>query len=206
MTLKECFDYVDEIKPNAFSNATKTVWMNEVEGMVQTEIFLLAEEEVFSYYWSLNETTPVTIVDDRTIGVADKDVLKKFRIGGKLDGFEYESPAHGYSTRAKLPIRGISADGIVLDAGTFDFTDNTPYSTALKCDGSGSILLVEPPHCKIYPEYIMARIDYANGEYDKYANTMQMFNAFWGEFSRWFARMYRPADMKKGRCCHELCR
>lgn len=55
-------------------------------------------------------------------------------------------------------------------------------------------LLVLPPHDKLYVEYLAARIDYANGEYDKYANTMQMFNAFWAEFVAWFANTYRPAD------------
>lgn len=55
-------------------------------------------------------------------------------------------------------------------------------------------LLVTPPHDKLYVEYLAARIDYANGEYDKYANTMQMFNAFWNEFVAWFANTYRPAD------------
>ena len=34
MTLKEVIDYVDEIKPNAFSEATKTIWVNECEGLV----------------------------------------------------------------------------------------------------------------------------------------------------------------------------
>ena len=27
-----------------------------------------------------------------------------------------------------------------------------------------------------------------------YQNTMQMFNSFFGEFMRWFALNYRPAD------------
>lgn len=113
MTLQQIYDYVDEIKPNAFSDQTKTIWMNEIEGKVQTEVFLLNEAECREYAWP---------------------------------------------------------------------------------DDQNTVPLVEPPHSKIYGEYIIARIDYANGEYDKYQNTMQMFNAFWGEFCRWFATRYRPAD------------
>ena len=82
-TLKSVIDYVDEIKPNAFSNEAKTKWLNECEGLVQTEV-----------YWA----------------------------------------------------------------------------------------------------YLTAMIDFANGEYSKYQNTMQMFNSFFGEFMRWFALNYRPAD------------
>jgi len=55
-------------------------------------------------------------------------------------------------------------------------------------------LLAQPPHDKIYPAYLTAKIDFANGEYNRYQNTMQMFNAFYGEFMRWFASVYRPAD------------
>lgn len=113
MTLSQVIQTVDEVKPNAFSSETKTTWLNEVEGMVQTQVFLWASEEIISYAYD-----------------TDKDVE----------------------------------------------------------------LLVKPPHDKLYPAYLEARIDYANGEYNKYQNAMQMFNEFFGEFMRWFALTYRPAD------------
>lgn len=113
MILKDIIDYVDEIKPNAFSNETKTGWINECEGMVQSEVFLWASTEIITYDYA-----------------KDKD----------------------------------------------------------------RELLVSPPHDKIYWTYLTAMIDFANGEYNKYQNTMQMFNSFYGEFMRWFALNYRPAD------------
>lgn len=112
-TLKSVIDYVDEIKPNAFSNEAKTKWLNECEGLVQTEVLLWASEEIITYQYG-----------------ADKD----------------------------------------------------------------KELLAQPPHDKIYWAYLTAMIDFANGEYNKYQNTMQMFNSFFGEFMRWFALNYRPAD------------
>lgn len=57
-----------------------------------------------------------------------------------------------------------------------------------------TILLVDPPHDKLYLSYLYAMIDFANGEYAKYQNSMQMFNAEFSEFMRWFAGAYRPAD------------
>ena len=116
MTLDACIQSVDEIKPNAFSNDTKTAWINEVEGMVQTEVFLFAPVDIIQYSYE-----------------ADKD----------------------------------------------------------------KELLVYPPHNKLYAPYLEARIDYANGEYEKYQNTMQMFNTFYGEFMRWYADVYAPADAHK---------
>lgn len=112
-TLKSVIEYVDEIKPNAFSNEAKTQWVNECEGLVQTEVLLLADAELISYSYNTDK---------------DKE------------------------------------------------------------------LLVKHPHVKIYWAYLTAMIDFANGEYNKYQNTMQMFNAFFSEYMRWFALWYHPAD------------
>ncbi len=38
MTVKEIIDYIDKLRPNSFDFATKLIWINEVEGMVQSEI------------------------------------------------------------------------------------------------------------------------------------------------------------------------
>ena len=111
--LGEIIAMADEIKPSAFSSEAKTAWLNEVEGMVQTEVFLFAPVEIIRYHWPEDQDVP---------------------------------------------------------------------------------MLVDPPHDKLYWAYLTAMIDFANGEYNKYQNTMQMFNASFGEFMRWFAQNYRPAD------------
>ena len=197
MTIKDLFEYVDEIKPNAFSEQTKIAWLNEVEGMVQTEIFLNSETEVMEYRWDGTDNALISFPDEHTIGLADKTLLRKFLPGGRIVKF---SPGGIFSANAQesMTIQAVNADGLVMDV-TFPTVSDATVTTPLNYFGGDIQLLAEPPHCKIYPEYIMARIDYANGEYDKYQNTMQMFNAFWGEFSRWFARTYRPADRKNFR-------
>lgn len=113
MKLKETIEFVDGVKPNAYSEEQKTRWISDCEGMVQTRIFLWALTEIISYAWP-----------------ADKE----------------------------------------------------------------TVLLVDPPHDKLYLSYLYAMIDFANGEYAKYQNSMQMFNAEFSEFMRWFAGAYRPAD------------
>lgn len=112
-TLQGVLDIIDSIKPNAFSEEAKTAWINEIEGLVQTEVFLLAIEDVVQYTWPEN---------------------------------------------------------------------------------AAATLLAKPPNDKIYWVYLSAMVDFANGEYDKYQNTMQMFNQFFGEYMRWYARTYNPAD------------
>ena len=113
MKLSQVIQMVDDIKPNAFTNATKTGWLNECEGLVQTEVMLIAIEDIITY----------------------------------------------------------------------DYTED-----------ANTELLVAPPHDKLYWTYLTALIDFANGEYNKYTNTMQLFNSYFGEYMRWYAAKYRPAD------------
>ncbi len=112
-TLKGAIKFTDAIKPNAFTNEQKTQWINEVEGMVQTQVLLIKSPDIITYTWEPDEDPE---------------------------------------------------------------------------------LLANPPHDDIYYKYLIAMIDFFNGEYDKYANTVEMFNAAFSEFSRWIAINYRPAD------------
>jgi hypothetical protein len=49
VTIKQLIEYVDEIRPNSFGNHTKTVWINEIEGAVQTEIMGIYHADVAFY-------------------------------------------------------------------------------------------------------------------------------------------------------------
>lgn len=55
-------------------------------------------------------------------------------------------------------------------------------------------LMVKYPHDDIYEAWLSAMIDHENGEYNKYQNTMQLYNSRLSQFSRWFARTYAPAQ------------
>lgn len=113
MTIGEIIANVDDVKPNAFSEEAKTMWLNSLEGRILTEVMLMSAHEVQPYSWP-----------------------------------ECES-----------------------------FTP-----------------LVEPPYDDLYGMWLAAQIDLANGEYDKYQNSMAVFNTAWGGFVRWFARNYEPAQ------------
>lgn len=112
MKLWDAVEQTDAMKPNAYSNESKTAWVNEVEGQVQTEIH------------------------------------------------HVQPDAEDFVTYA-------------YPAGQFER------------------LLVEPPHDKLYPLYLCAMIDFANGEYAKYQNSMLLFNAAWDEYAKWYMRNKR---------------
>lgn len=116
ITLKELITEVRSLKPEcAYSEEQMTIWVNEIEGMVQTDVMLISVDDLVYY---------------------DYETCKEHA------------------------------------------------------------LLVAFPHSKLYRSYLFAMIDFANGEYEKYQNSMQLFNSHWTEFVKWFARNYRPADYR----------
>lgn len=115
MKIKEVIGYVDDIKPNAFSEKTKMMWLSALEGRIAADVFLMDHDEL---------------------------VQLKYRYPEDLD----------------------------------------------------TELLVEHPHDELYISYLQAKVDEANGEYEKYQNTMQVFNSLYNNFVCWFARTYDPAQ------------
>ena len=53
-------------------------------------------------------------------------------------------------------------------------------------------VIAPPPYDKLYVHWLEAQIDYANGEYSKYNNSITMFNASYGEFAKWYNREHMP--------------
>ena len=54
------------------------------------------------------------------------------------------------------------------------------------------------PHDGLYDLWLGAKIDFENGEYTKYQNTMEMFNAAYDNFNHWFIVTYEPAQRAAG--------
>ena len=122
MTIGGLIDYIDRIKPNNFVTGDMIRWINEVEGRIQTEIFLIEIHEITQYDW-----------------------------------------------------------------------DDT-WTATQKNEALATELLVMPPYDKIYTTYLLAEIDNANGEYNRYMNTKQQFDAAFADFSRYTAQMYAPGN------------
>ena len=60
-------------------------------------------------------------------------------------------------------------------------------------------LAVPAPYDRIYPRYLQAMIHYANGEYDRYANSMAAFNEVWHELCVWFGQDFDVSDRRRNR-------
>lgn len=57
-------------------------------------------------------------------------------------------------------------------------------------------LLIPEPFDEAYLRWMEAQIDYTNGEYDKYNNSMEMFNATWKDYQNYYNRTHMPKGKK----------
>ena len=49
MTVRELLTYIESVKPHVFPDSALLLWLNELEGRVQLDIFLMAPEETVEY-------------------------------------------------------------------------------------------------------------------------------------------------------------
>lgn len=61
-------------------------------------------------------------------------------------------------------------------------------------------LLIDPPYDDLYLLWLEAKIDEANGEYNKYENSMRIYNARLGSFLGWFKNAWDPAQGYRDGC------
>ena len=74
-------------------------------------------------------------------------------------------------------------EGIVFDG----YNENTSMTTEL---------LVPAPYDIVYIRWLEAQIDYANGEYGRYNNSLTAYNDAYALFNRWYNRNYMPKGKK----------
>lgn len=65
------------------------------------------------------------------------------------------------------------------------YDENTDCSTEL---------LVPAPYDEVYLRWLEAQIDYANGEYGKYNNSITMFNTAFEAFAKYYTRNNMPVS------------
>jgi len=53
-------------------------------------------------------------------------------------------------------------------------------------------LFVPHPYDEVYLRYLESQIDYASGEYEKYNNSILLFNAAWEAYQKFYHRTHRP--------------
>lgn len=74
---------------------------------------------------------------------------------------------------------------------TISWHENASERPAEYTDKETTLLVVEP-YSELYIMYLSAQVDYWNGEYGRYNNSMAMFNTKLDEFARWYNKTHMP--------------
>lgn len=192
MTIKEVFDFVDTLKPNGFTVSEKIMWLNEIEGKIQTEVMLLSPADVRKYIYSSTYTAAgISFPDGATMVCPANTGLRPYGTI-TITGLTTYSANNITAT-----INSVSSDGKTLyfNDDTFSATGTTGDAgeATLTYDGSGIELLVPAPHDKLYYTYLQVMIDFYNGEYDRYSNAITLWNSFYDEYRKWYSHHINPA-------------
>lgn len=195
MTIAELLAYIDEVNPNSFSNAVKTVWINEAEGLVQTDVMMLASTEVITYVYSkVWSGTGISFTDTETMVLPSASGMSA---GGyiTISGLSTYS-ANNKSTAVKILTVSADQKTLTFAEDTFSVSGETGDSgtATVTFSGANTELLVYPPHDKLYRSYLQAMIFFANGEYTKYNNSIALFNLHMSEYMEWYSRIYNPSS------------
>lgn len=75
---------------------------------------------------------------------------------------------------------------------THEGADKHPFDGYDTMSSLAKKVIAESPYDRLYIHWLEAQIDYANGEYPKYHNSMTMFNESYDEFAKWYNRAHMP--------------
>lgn len=189
MTVRELLTYVDRMRPNPFTVADKLLWVNELEAMVQTEVYLIHPDEIVFYLpdgeWEMEGVyfpDELTMVLPKRIKVSDYATLE-------VSGLVTYAANNGSFT-----VRGVDQGGkMIFKLGdAFPAVGETPDVGAAKivCKLEDVELLLPEAFQPLYWYYLYAMIDNANQEYDRYDNSLETFNGKYTEFKKWYTTHY----------------
>lgn len=68
------------------------------------------------------------------------------------------------------------------------YDDNTPLDTEL---------LVPEPYSDVYIKWLFSQIDFNNAEFDRYNNSMMMYNTAYVQYANWYNRTHMPLQSNK---------
>lgn len=90
-------------------------------------------------------------------------------------------------------------DGLVKSEiiDTHEGEDNIAFTPYNENSDLSIVLLIPAPYDDVYLRWLEAQIDYANGEYGKYNNSLVAYNDAYSVFQKYYNRTHMP--ISKGR-------
>lgn len=91
-----------------------------------------------------------------------------------------------------------SLDGLIKREiiDTHEGGENIVFSGYNENTDLSIVLLVPAPYDDIYLRWLETQIDYANGEYGKYNNSITMYNTAYSAYANYYNRTHMPIGTK----------
>lgn len=80
---------------------------------------------------------------------------------------------------------------------THEGGDETAFEGYTDETATDTEMLIPPPFDEVYLRWLEAQIDYANGEYGRYNNSMVMFNTSYSAFRNFYNRNHTPLGKER---------
>lgn len=183
MKLQEAINITDKMVVNDFDNPTKTEWLNELEEMIQSEVF--ESLHVKDYVWESTyegdiQASEHTIELDNGIDARDYGhlILTNCDIAGTYTVVHHQG--NEFTVKETL--------------GDYNGTAKVVFTN------KDTELLLPKEWEKLYYKWLIAKVNFANLDYDLYADTSEYFNDDWTKFVKWFC--YHFIDNRKDKKCY----
>lgn len=172
MTIIEMITDVDAMKPNGYEQIYKIQWLSHLDGRIKNEI--IDAHECADMHQAIDEYIQNhKLAYEREVEEYAKE--NEVSIEEARANVEYREISY---KEAKERIKATRSD-IFFDG----YNAETPLDTEL---------IVPHPYDDVYRYWLEAQIDYANGEYAKYNNSMSMFNEAYSAFYRYYHKTHMP--------------
>lgn len=168
MTLMEAINHLDAVKPNSYGQREKIKWLSNLDGLIKKEIIETHEHDV-------------ELIENKSTGkvdlVAFDMVIDSFSINEKGEYVSKKGTTYANKQAVIAYGKGVKY----------------PYSEYTEADLTKK-LIASAPYDDIYIKWLEAKIDFANGEYQKYNNSALAFNEGYQRFARFYHREHRPKN------------
>lgn len=173
MKLMEAIRRIDELKHNTYTTGEKIAWLSELDGMVKKQIIDTHECD--------DKEKAITEYIQANIAAHEEAVVEYMRVH-EVSREEAEKNVEFREIKYKEANEHIKA--------TRNDIFFTGYTEKDAEDGDGPVLLIPAPWDSVYVLWLQAQIDFYNGEYDRYNNSIAAASAVLQSFESDYHRTH----------------
>lgn len=181
MNMQDVVSYVDDVRPNDYSEAAKIILMSDLDGMVKDEIM-----KTYSYDEIMRVMDQAAY--DLPTGVDFSSIETVFVDGSeipKIDFRSFERDGYYLDSTGKIAFYPVPAVTDTEAGIRIVHQDTLTRYTQTDYDNDKTLLIPEP-YSTLYAEYIMMRMNYLDKQYEDYNNDVTVFNTNLQTFAKWY--------------------